>query len=283
MSFRILFVDDEPGVLRSMARLMRRRRSAGQAEFVENGQAALDVLAREPFDLVVSDMAMPGMDGVTLLGEVRSRWPATARLILSGHSTVAHWLGTLPVAHQYLAKPCEDALLAVTFARLAFLRKDIADPTAASAVTCLPSPPEVHGRMIELLDGDFTPAAVTAAARDDIALTAKLLQLANSAFFTLSEPITTVARAVALLGLDVIRTLLRSTASFRPGGAEAVHAEARWEAEAARRRAATDRAEAAGAAALLRSAGKLLDGDGAGALGNYLLGLWGLPEQLVAG
>jgi CheY-like chemotaxis protein len=281
VSFRILFVDDEPGVLRSMARLMRRRRAGGQAEFVGSGPAALDALERETFDLVVSDMAMPEMDGVALLGEVRSRWPATARLILSGHSTVAHWLGTLPVAHQFLAKPTEDALLAVTFARLAFLRKEVADPTPASALTCLPSSLEVHVRLMELLDGDLTTAAVTASARDDIALTAKLLQLANSAFFTLSEPVTTVARAIAMLGLDVIRTLLRSTTSFRPGGAEAVHAEARWEAEAARRQAATDRAEAAGAAALLRSAGRLLDGDGQ--LGNYLLGLWGLPQQLVAG
>jgi DNA-binding NarL/FixJ family response regulator len=281
VSFRILFVDDEPGVLRSMARLMRRRRTDGQAEFVDNGRAALDALARENFDLVVSDMAMPGMDGVALLSEVRKRWPATARLILSGHSTVAHWLCTMPVAHQFLAKPCDDTLLAVTFARLAYIRKDVADPTAASAVTCLPSSPEVHGRMMELLDGGLTPAAVAASARDDIALTAKLLQLANSAFFTLSEPVTTVARAIAMLGLDVIRQLLRSTTSFRPGGAEAVHAEARWEAEAARQKAATDRAEAAGAAALLRSAGRLLEGDGS--LGTYLLGLWGLPEQLVAG
>ena len=133
--------------------------------------------------------------------------------------------------------------------------------------------------MMELLDRDH-PAAVTASARDDIALTAKLLQLANSAFFTRAEPVTTVARALSMLGLDVIRSLLRSTTSFRPGGAEAVHAEARCEAEAdagkrpriARRRRAPRRSP------LGRKAARR-----GPVFGNYLLGLWGLPEQMVAG
>ena len=83
---RILFVDDELNVLEGLQRLLRPMRKEWEIENVESGAAALDLLAQSEFDVVVSDVKMPEMDGVELLSEVRTRFPSVVRIALSGHS-----------------------------------------------------------------------------------------------------------------------------------------------------------------------------------------------------
>ena len=77
--------------------------------FVDGGVQALQVLEREPFDVVVSDMRMPGMDGVALLREVHRRYPETVRLVLSGYADPTSVSSVMEVAHRYLMKPCDPA------------------------------------------------------------------------------------------------------------------------------------------------------------------------------
>src|SRR6185437_12833432 len=81
---RVLFVDDDPIVLKGLT--MRLARSdRWEVHCAANGSAALDLLAQRPFDAVVSDMRMPGMDGMQLLSLVKERYPQIVRLILTGH------------------------------------------------------------------------------------------------------------------------------------------------------------------------------------------------------
>jgi len=82
---RILFVDDEPNILAGLKRQLRSQRKEWEMAFAESGEAALDMLSETPFDVVVSDMRMPGMDGAELLNRVKERYPETVRIILSGH------------------------------------------------------------------------------------------------------------------------------------------------------------------------------------------------------
>ena len=101
---RVLFVDDEPNVLDSIRRQLRKSVDIHTAA---SGDEALRLLQElGPVALVVSDMRMPMMDGAALLAEVRERYPATARIILSGHAEREAVVRSLPVAHQFLSKPC---------------------------------------------------------------------------------------------------------------------------------------------------------------------------------
>ena len=83
-SEKILFVDDEPNVLQSMERQLRKRFSLRTAE---GGEEALRILKEEgPFAVIVSDMRMPGMDGVQLLSRTKEIYPDTVRLMLTGNA-----------------------------------------------------------------------------------------------------------------------------------------------------------------------------------------------------
>ncbi|HIJ64200.1 MAG TPA: response regulator, partial [Rhodospirillaceae bacterium] len=106
MRYRVLFVDDDANLLAGLRRTLRGLAPQWDMSFVESGQAALELLAAEPFDVIVTDMRMPGMDGATLLNEVRQLYPAMLRIVLSGYSEMESVMRTVGPAHQFLAKPC---------------------------------------------------------------------------------------------------------------------------------------------------------------------------------
>src|ERR1700748_660191 len=111
MKRRILFVDDEESVLDALESLLRKERDRWEMVFVLDGTQALEELRKKPFDLVISDMRMPGMDGAELLAHVKADHPSAARMILSGQATREAIIRSVPVAQQYLAKPCHAAAL----------------------------------------------------------------------------------------------------------------------------------------------------------------------------
>jgi len=108
---RILFVDDESSVLDAIRRTTHSMHAEWSMEFVTSGPLALAALAREPADVVVTDMRMPGMEGPELLGEVKRLYPQAVRLILSGYADPTSIMRVAGIAHQYMAKPCEPAVL----------------------------------------------------------------------------------------------------------------------------------------------------------------------------
>jgi putative two-component system response regulator len=103
---RCLLVDDDPLVRRTLARVL-----GGQGlEVVEadSGAAALTLLARDAFPLVITDIYMPGMDGLALLREVRQRYPDTGVLMLTGVAEVSTAVESLQAgALDYLSKPLQ--------------------------------------------------------------------------------------------------------------------------------------------------------------------------------
>ena len=108
---RVLFVDDEPEVLAGLENLLRKDRHRWEMVFAGDAQSALNAMAKDPVDVVVSDIRMPGTPGTSLLNEVRQRYPAAARIVLSGHAEHESIVRSLPVAHQFLSKPCEATTL----------------------------------------------------------------------------------------------------------------------------------------------------------------------------
>ena len=104
---RVVFVDDEPQVLRGITRMLDSAEVPWDIDTAGSGAEALELLAKEPADVIVSDMKMPGMDGAELLSEVRRLYPATVRIVLSGQADKDAVYRAVTPMHQYLSKPCE--------------------------------------------------------------------------------------------------------------------------------------------------------------------------------
>ena len=125
---RILFVDDNEDVLGALNMSLRKMRREWDMVFVSSGAAALAEFERNPFDIVISDMQMPGMDGAQLLSEVRDRYPGAARIILSGYAAPTGVSRGVPIAHQFMSKPCTTDLLKSVIARACAQRRLLQDP-----------------------------------------------------------------------------------------------------------------------------------------------------------
>ena len=144
---RILFVDGEPQLLEGLRDLLRRQRREWTMVFALGAEAALAELGAATFDVVVSDMHMPGMDGATLLGQVRERYPNVVRIVLSGQTSTESALRAVPVAHRFLAKPCQPSALVEAVASVGRAQAFVRDPAIrrlATAVGTLPSAFATH-------------------------------------------------------------------------------------------------------------------------------------------
>jgi putative nucleotidyltransferase with HDIG domain len=216
---RILFVDDESKIIDGIRRMMHADRKRWDMQFVASGEAALQACEACAFDVVISDMRMPGMDGATLLGKIRDRFPGTARIVLTGYSEQALAVRSASVAHRVLAKPCTALELQTAIERVCALQD----------VLCAPEIRRVIGAVGELPSLSSTYSALTTAVRDpntslsrvteivqqDIAMSAKVLQLVNSAFFGLAQRVNSLQGAVTYLGMETIKNLALVSETFR--------------------------------------------------------------------
>jgi DNA-binding NtrC family response regulator len=147
---RVLFVDDERRVLEALERMLFELEEGWDTCFLNSSEAALTELSQRPYDVVVSDLRMAGMDGVALLTHVATTHPRTVRIVLSGHSDEEAALKMVHVAHQFLAKPCAAATLHQVIARTAQLTQLLPDrklQTLAGQIGSLPSPPEFQRQL----------------------------------------------------------------------------------------------------------------------------------------
>lgn len=297
--FRILFVDDEPRILDGLRRSLRRHAGHWTMAFAGGGDEALAVMAEAPFDAIVSDLRMPGMDGLTLLGRVRDAYPTMTRVLLSGNGG-GGYDDELLVAHQFLAKPCETERLRTTLARVQTNRAMIDDPRVREVVgkvRHLLAVPRTYWELARLLGQARTSLAeLTAIVERDAGLSARVLQLANSAFFAIGRPTQDVVTALPYLGTEIVRGLAlavhlyaRTRTRVSRRALEEVERRSLLAAMVARRLAPPPLADAAFTAGLMLELGTLilLDADALDAgldpdhVAAYALGVWGLPEALV--
>src|SRR5260221_4535449 len=216
---RILFVDDEQAILDGLRNQLRRFRGAWQMTFACGGPTGIEEVEAFTFGAVVTDMRMPGIDGATLLRRTHELQPQAVRIVLSGHSELDAVLRVVPVAHRYLAKPCDPDELQGVLLRAGKLRSIVASDTVRRVVgrlQNLPPVPRLYVELTRVLEREDAGAPqVAQVLSQDIAMSAKLLQLVNSAFFRASRQITTVEDAVKYLGFDSLKTLVLSAEVFR--------------------------------------------------------------------
>ena len=218
MKRKVLFVDDEPRVLQGLKRMLRNMRDDWDMGFSESGQDALAVLQNEMYDVVVTDMRMPGMDGSQLLEIIKDRYPKMVRIVLSGHSDQDMILKSVMPAHQYLSKPCDAETIKATIlgaCQLQDLLQNDAIKKLVSRLESLPSLPSIYCEIVEEMESP-EPSIKTVGniIEKDISMSAKMLQLVNSAFFGLPRHVSSPAHAVSMLGMDVVKSLVLSIHVF---------------------------------------------------------------------
>lgn len=216
---QILFVDDEARILEGIRRTMYSERHHWDMEFAVGGAAALQALEKRHFDVVVSDMRMPEMDGITLLRNVRDLFPDTARIILSGYSESSLAMPVASVAHQVLSKPCNVSELRSAIERVCALHDVLSTPELRKiigAIGSLPSLSTTYSILTKAVENPLTSVEkIAEIIEQDAAMSAKVLQLVNSAFFGLAHNVTSIENAVAYLGIDTIKSLALTSDVFR--------------------------------------------------------------------
>ena len=219
---KILFVDDEANVLQGLRRMLRPMRRDWDMSFSLGAQEALETLSDGSFDVIVSDMRMPGMDGAALLTEVMRQYPRMVRIVLSGQSSQEATMRSVGVAHQFLAKPCDAETLKRTIDQAFALRELLADEPLKQTLSQLKSVPSLPALYDELMEELREPDASTKRVGNiisrDPGMTAKILQMVNSAFFGLPRHVSTPSQAAALLGVETIKTLVLSIDVFSQFG-----------------------------------------------------------------
>lgn len=315
---RILFVDDEPLILNSLRLRFGRRHPDWDCRFASDGAQALEQVEQAAFDVVVTDMRMPGMDGATLLGMIRERHPQTFRVVLSAQMSRDAQLRALPVTHRFHHKPCPPDELEQTIVQALELAQMIDDEAIARVVGGLhrlPAAPRLYTAITRMMaDQRVGLRQIAGIVDQDPAMTSRLLHVANSAFFGVRRKIRTPLEALNWLGVDLTRKLvlsseLASTFGQGPAGriVDEVQTHATLTARIASRLVTPDRAGVVSTAALLHEVGRLVIAHGAPSIarrlysgpdhfcaaeratlgvthaevGAHLLNLWGLPLDIV--
>jgi HD-like signal output (HDOD) protein len=322
---RILFVDDEPRILEHLQQMLESQKQQWQMAFAPGGEAALMLLDASPFDVVVSDISMPVMDGAALMKTVCERYPAIVRIVLAGPQEMEEALRAVPVAHQFLLKPCDPNMLRVAVERATSLSNILSNKLLANlvgSVKDLPVLPRTYLALRrKLAEQEASIKDVVNIVEQDVAISAKILQLVNSAFFGLPREVSSVRTAVSFLGIDMLQNLVLSAGVFTsfdqlarlPGfSCEGLQAHSQLTAKIAGQIPASSHVRGiAVVAGLLHDVGKLvlatcapahfsralagaqaeglplyavetdLMGVSHAEVGAYLLGIWGLPSPVV--
>ncbi len=217
---RVLFVDDEPKILDGLRRMLYSLRREWRMDFAEGGREALERLAASPYDVVVTDMRMPGMDGSELLREVMNRYPDTVRIVLSGQCDRQTAVAAVDSTHQFLTKPCDPEALISTLIHAFRLRENLVDKTyreLVSRVTYVPSLPAAYDELVaELKSSAPSMRRIGEILALDVGMTAKIMHLIHTSFFGPAQRISNPIQAVSLFDLETIRALVFSTAAFAP-------------------------------------------------------------------
>ncbi len=218
---KVMLIDDEHHALHSLKRTLLETDPFLKVSLFTNGKEALDQLIGDAHDVVITDFWLPGIDGVTLLEKIQTVCPEAIRILVNGHADDAMLFKSLHVAHQVLHKPLDSKLLWALICQTANLLPLVSDETmrkVLGGVSKLPSAPKLYRELSALLQqSNCTIEDMVRLISRDPAITAKLLQLANSAFFTRRAKTVELRAAVVRLGINTIRNLLLGVELFEPG------------------------------------------------------------------
>jgi HD-like signal output (HDOD) protein len=231
-----MFVDDDPMVVRGLARNMSTMGAKMDIIVRTSAADALKTLENEMVDVLITDLCMPGIDGAALLNEVRSRYPTIFRFILSGEAKPEVMLQASRMAHQYLSKPCETAVLHKTIVETLARLGTIKNPEVAKTISQLEGVPSRQASLAEFLrllnDNSVPLDKIAASLKKDPGLSARLMKVSNSPYFGHSGSVESLDDAIGLLGMDMIVSMAATHKLFAvtpPPAASNLKLDTLWE------------------------------------------------------
>ncbi|MGH1493073.1 MAG: HDOD domain-containing protein [Acidimicrobiales bacterium] len=206
----VLFVDEEADILAGFRATLRRHPNY-ETRIAQNHEDALAIVRQEAVDVVVTEIRLPGHDGIELLKTIMEISPSTVRYVLTGEVEEAAVLRAATVAHRWLSKPCSREQLIQVLDDALHHQKIITDPAlrrALTETTALPTPPQLYAELLALVAKPSTTMdEIASLVARDAAVSAKLLQWANSAF-SASSPTVNLKEAVVRIGLSAVTQLV---------------------------------------------------------------------------
>lgn len=217
----ILFVDDEENILKSLRRLLHEE--PWEMFFAGSGDRGLEILEKENIDLVISDVRMPGMDGIAFLKRVKKRYPHVVRIFLSGYADHKAVIQALAEgsAQQLLPKPWKDQELKDVIRGALKQAEEMQNKNEGlqkiiNSLSSLPSIPHTYLKVKKCL-ADIDKVSIDQIAdliEEDTSISAEILRWANSSLFGQRHQVDTVKRAILVLGLEIVEGLVLSEAVF---------------------------------------------------------------------
>ena len=226
---KILFVDNDPADDQKLTKTLRSMCPEWNMDVAVGGEEALNIMHKSPFDVVVSDICVQGIDSIELLDAVSERYPETVRIIRSDLSNPEMSLKSTMAAHQLLMKPCCAETMKNTIERTCRLRDILRSETlkkAIAGIKNLPSLPSLYNLIVaEMQSPEGSLEKVGYLISQDVSMSAKILQLVNSAFFALPRKITDPQQAAVFVGIETLKSLVLSIHVFSSLSEEAALSE----------------------------------------------------------
>ena len=219
---KLLIVDDEPRILSSLRRLFFQDHF--EVEVASSGEEALIILKTKRFDMIISDMRMPEMDGLQLLKKAKALYPEMIRVMISGYTEEEQVVEALKnnLARVFLFKPWEnDKLLRVineVFDEEERLRqKQIFK--LINSLDDLPTIQSSYRKICEMISNEEDIKIIAREIGRDQSIATRILHIANSALY--SAKIGSIQQAVSIIGLRSTKNIVLSASildSFTPSG-----------------------------------------------------------------
>lgn len=212
MKTGILFIENNQQIIKELIQNVIPLQEQWDIFFAETGDRALQILAENSIDFVFSSPSIVSTNGENILSEIRKIFPETIRFALVPnleHQTIAK---ISQHVHQFITPPYSTEHIRERIERTNNLQKHLKNPALVELVkntTVLPSLPEIYIQIEqETLKPDFSLQKIAALISKDPNLTAKILQIVNSAFFGVQREITNISFALTFLGVNIVKSLI---------------------------------------------------------------------------
>ena len=210
---RVVFVDPDRDGLLKLKEAFEPQHKQWECFYASQAGKVLEVLEKGAnIDVVVCELALEDMDSIAFLAAIKERRPETVRIVLDSGKNAEAMLKASTVAHQFLAKPFNPRDLGILIQRAFLLRGHLRNNALRQRLHdtgAMPTLPTLYQQIVQEMHlPEPSIARIAAIVEKDVGMSAKLLQIVNSAAVGLTHSVSNITQAASLLGLNKLRTMV---------------------------------------------------------------------------